>query len=120
MLSLSGKKYRLRPSHAVIAQIEVEADRSILQLAVMAAARQLKLGDLQTIVTLLIRAGAESDSTDRHVDADRIGELIFEEGALSVQEALSDCLREAATGGRTASGEAKAAPAAKKETAGAA
>jgi hypothetical protein len=51
-----------------------------------------------------------------------MSELAYEEGIAAVQAALTMCLVDAVTGGRTASGEARAAPAKKKtaERAGAA
>jgi hypothetical protein len=75
---------------------------------------ELTLEQLGIVGAELIRAGAEpDDSMTRSFDAERIGELIFEEGLPQAQSRLTLCLLDAATGGRTASGEAKAAPATK-------
>ena len=55
------------------------------------------------IAAELIRAGAKSES-DKHVDAERIGEMIYEAGTGKALATLQLCLVDAATGGRTASG----------------
>ena len=79
----------------------------------------LSLEQLGTIAGELIRSGA-GDELTAQVDDGRIGELIFEEGVHRAMARVTLCLIDAASGGRKASGEAKAAPADQKRTAGAA
>lgn len=128
-LALPGKTYRLRPSHSALKAIERETGTSILALVRLGNVGELTLEQLGIVGAELIRAGAdENDSMTAAVDAERIEELIFEnEGPNGVgglpyaQSILTLCLLDAATGGRTVSGEAKAAPATKaKRPAGAA
>lgn len=114
-LVLAGTTYRLRPSHTALITIERKTGRSTLALVRLGNSAELSLAELGTIGAELIRAGAaEDDVMTRSVDADRIGELIFEEGITPAMSRFTLCLLDAATGGRTASGEAKAAPATKK------
>lgn len=109
-LELEGRTYRLRPSHAAIAHIERRTERSLLRLLQLGNGCDLSIEQLAIIATEFIRAGAE-DEMLRRVDTARIGELIFEEGVPVVTARLTLCLLEAATGGRTVTGEAKAATA---------
>ncbi len=109
-LRLAGVTYRLRPSHAALRSIEKKTDRSVLRLVQLGRACDLTLEQLGIIGCELIRAGAEDELT-RRVDAERIGELIQEEGVMGPTARFTLCLYDAATGGRTATGEAKAAAA---------
>lgn len=99
--------------------IEDATERSTLDLFRAGNTGSLSIETLGIIAAELIRAGAEDELT-RQVNADRISELIFEEGLHKAMARLTLCLIDAASGGRTASGEAKAAPAETSETAGAA
>lgn len=120
-LVLAGRTYRLRPSHAAIVAIERKTGESLLALVRLANGGGLTIAQLGMIGAELIRAGAdEADAMTRAVDAARIGELIFEEGIGRVVPRLLFCLVDAASGGCTVSGEAKAAPAATTPSAGAA
>jgi hypothetical protein len=111
-LVLAGKKYRLRPSHAALLAIENGTGRSVIELVRSGNAGGLRLAELGMIAAELIRAGAaEDDGMTRGVADDRISELILEEGLAPATSVLTLCLLSAATGGRTASGELKAAPA---------
>ena len=113
-LVLGGKTYALRPTHAAIVAIEKTAGASLLALVRLGNTAQLTLGQLGAIAGELIRAGADDgDKLTAAVDDERIGELIYEQGLPTVTAKLTLCLLDAATGGRTSSGEAKAAPAAK-------
>jgi hypothetical protein len=108
-LSLGGASYVLRPSYAATAAIEDELGQSALELLRRANAGALGYADLGSICAEYIRAGApETDRLARGVAADRIAELIFEEGITSVLIAVTLVLADAISGGRTASGEAKA------------
>jgi hypothetical protein len=112
LLSLQGREYRLRPSHSAIVAIEEKTGKSVLGLVRLGNTGDLPLKQIAIVAAELIRAGAdEGDSFTRSVNADRIGELIFEHGLPTVTSRLTLCLLDAATGGRTAEGEAKAAPA---------
>lgn len=118
-LVLAGKGYVLRPSHSAIVAIERKTGQSVMDLFRAGNTGSLSLEQLGTIAGELIRSGA-SDELTAQVDDDRIGELIFEEGVHRAMARLTLCLIDAASGGRKASGEAKAAPAGTKGTAGAA
>lgn len=118
-IELAGIRYCLRPSHAAMRAIEDATERSTLDLFRAGNTGSLSIETLGIIAAELIRAGAEDELT-RQVNADRISELIFEEGLHKAMARLTLCLIDAASGGRTASGEAKAALAETSETAGAA
>lgn len=109
-LTLAGVTYRLRPSHEALRAIEKATERSTLALVRLGNAADLSIEQLGTIAAALIRAGATEELTKR-VSAERIGEMIFEEGLPHATSRLTLCLLDAATGGRDASGEAKAAAA---------
>jgi hypothetical protein len=120
-LLLAGVPYRLRPSHTAMRAIERKTERSTLTLIQRGNAGALSLEELGTIAAELIRAGAAPDDFQtQNVDAERIGELIYEEGLHKALGRLTLVLLDAASGGRTASGEAKAVPAKTNEDAGAA
>jgi hypothetical protein len=119
-LVLAGVTYRLRPSHGAIRAIERATERSALELVRAGNVGALLLDQLGTIAAELIRAGAdEGDELTRGVSAERISELIYEQGLAGANFRLTAVLADAVSGGRKASGEAKA-PAVKTETAGAA
>lgn len=120
-LKLAGVTYRMRPSHSAIVAIERKTGQSVMDLFRAGNTGSLSLEQLGTIAGELIRAGAaQGDELTAQVDDDRIGELIFEEGVHRAMARVTLCLIDAASGGRKASGEAKAAPADQKRTAGAA
>lgn len=109
-LTLADVTYRLRPSHTALKAIEKKTEKSILALTRLGNVGEVSLVHLGIIAAELIRAGAEDEMT-RRVDADRISELIMEEGILSANTRLTLCLLDAATGGRDAEGNVKAATA---------
>lgn len=113
-LTLGGVTYLLRPSHKAMKAIERKTDRSIMDLFRAGNTGSLSQEQLGIIAGALIRAGAEDDLT-RRVDDERIGELIYEGGTHKAMARLTLCLIDAASGGRTASGEAKADPEGTKE-----
>lgn len=117
-LELAGVRYRLRPSHQAMVAIERETGRSSLELVRLGNVGALTLAHLGVVAAELISAGAEDELT-RAVDAERIGELIYEQGVAGVTFRLTAVLADAVTGGRKASGEARATPAAKTGTGGA-
>ena len=106
-LELSGRSYRLRPSFEAAQAIEVETGRALIELLRDANTMALSYADLGTICAEYIRAGAEDDLT-RRISAERIAELIYEEGTARVIPVVTLVLVDAISGGRTASGEAKA------------
>jgi len=111
-LALAGTNYVLRPSHAAIVAIEAQCGASLLTLARDGNAGALGLQELGIIAAELIKAGAaKGDDATAHVGAERIGQLIFEHGMASVTARLTLCLIDAAPGGRSAEGNAKAATA---------
>jgi hypothetical protein len=107
-LTLGGVTYCLRPSHPALKAIEKKTGRSNLALVRLGNVGDLTNEQMGIIAAELIRAGAQ-DAMTRAVSAERVGELIFEEGAATAGMRLTLCLLDAAAGGRTASGEAKAA-----------
>lgn len=120
-ITLARVTYRLCPSHGAIAAIERRTERSLLELYSLGNRGALTLDQLGAIVGELIRAGAApADEFTANVDDARIGELIYEEGLHRVMARVTLCLIDAASGGRTASGEAKAVPAKTSADAGAA
>ena len=120
-LELAGVPYRLRPSHQAIRAIERKTGFSLLELVRLGNAHALSLDHVGVVSAELIRAGAGADdAATRAVHEDRIGELAYEEGVVKVTARVTLCLVEAANGGRTASGEAKAAAATTTGVAGAA
>jgi hypothetical protein len=111
-LALAGKAYRLRPSHDALEAIEDQTGKSIIALARMGNRCDMTLRQVGIVGAELIRAGAEEgDSFTQNVEASRISELAIEEGLHKVQPVLTLVLMDAATGGRTSTGEAKAVPA---------
>jgi hypothetical protein len=106
-LALAGVDYRLRPSRQAIRAIESQTGLSLLALVRLGNSGELSTDHLGIIACQLIRAGAEDEMTAR-VDADRLAELIFEHSIVTATARLTAALCDAALGGRTASGEAKA------------
>lgn len=120
-LVLAGVTYVLRPSHAAIRAIERKTERSLLELLRLGNGGALTSDMLGEIGAQLIRAGADpNDQGTQNVNPERVAELIYEEGTGKAMARLTLCLVDAATGGRTASGEAKAAAATTSGDAGAA
>lgn len=117
-LDLGGKSYRLRPSYEATCAIEQKTGKSLVELVRAGNLGALALETLAVIATEYIRAGAaEDDKMTRAVNAARIGELIFEEGVPGIIGALTLVMVDTLTGGRTASGEAKAVAAPKGDQA---
>jgi len=108
-LELGGVTYLLRPSFSAISTIEQKTERTTLELLRMGNAGALPLAIAGTIAAELIRAGADAkDELTKRVSAGKISELIYEHGIGKVVARLTLCLLDAATGGRTAQGEARA------------
>jgi hypothetical protein len=107
-LALAGVKYRLRPSFDAVRAIEAKTE-PLMILVQLANRFQLTLDQLGVVACEFIRAGAEeNDHATKAVAPERLAELIYEEGATLVTARLTVCLADAASGGRKASGEAKA------------
>jgi len=108
-LELGGRTYLLRPSFTALSAIEEKTGRTMLELLRMGNAGALPLVIAGTIAAELIRAGAdENDELTKRVSPAKISELIYEQGVGQAVARLTLCLVDAATGGRTAQGEAKA------------
>jgi hypothetical protein len=110
---LAGTTYLLRPSFAACAAIEEELGKSLIE--VMRAANMMSLNYFEIGICLaeFIRAGA-SDDLSRNVAADRIAELVFEEGSASAMARLTLILADTIGGGRDVEGNVKAPTSAKK------
>ncbi|WP_422058613.1 GTA-gp10 family protein [Sphingomonas sp.] len=107
-LKLGKTCYVLRPSYAAISAAEAKTGHSLMALLRLADASDLSLAHLGVVVAELIRAGAgKGDDLTAGVNAERIAELIFEEGMPHVMARVTICLLDAASGGRTATGEMK-------------
>lgn len=109
-LTLAGTTYVLRPSRAAIRAIEEKLGNSALDLARIGNAGGLRLAQLGVIAAQLVHAGTEDDLT-RMISPDRFEDLIYEEGLSGPMARFTLCLIDAATGGCTASGNARAAAA---------
>lgn len=108
-LVLGGRTYRLRPSFTAIQAIEAGTGRALVALARAGNLGELTLKQIGLIAAEMIRAGAdEKDELTRQVSSDRIAEMCFEAGVPAVMARVTLALVDAATGGRTAEGEAKA------------
>ncbi|HEX2594805.1 MAG TPA: GTA-gp10 family protein [Rhizomicrobium sp.] len=105
-LTLGGRPYLLRPSFSAQVAIETALDKSYFELAAAAQVAALRIDHASVIVTELVNAGAE-DPMDK-ISAERAGEMIYEAGMPSIAPVLAVLLIDALSGGRTASGEAKA------------
>jgi hypothetical protein len=106
-LVLAGTSYLLRPAHSAIVAIEEATGKTLLTLARDGSVGNLASAELGLIACELIRAGATNEA-DRYVNAERLEQLIYEEGTAVVTVVLALCLSDAASGGRTASGERRA------------
>lgn len=109
VLTLGGEAYLLRPSFGAITAIEQATESSLLDLVRLGDVGHLTFDQLGVIAAELIRAGADEGSMNRRVSSERLAEMIYEEGVTEANARLTLCLVDAASGGRTASGEAKAA-----------
>lgn len=108
-ITLAGVTYLLRPSYAALVEIEDTLGKSMVELARLTNDCILPLPDLGELVAILIRAGAaEGDALTANVSGERIAELAFEDGVRPVYARATLALLDAITGGRRASGEAKA------------
>jgi hypothetical protein len=114
-LILDGTPYVLRPSYEAIAAFEADTGRGLLELAKLADAGTLTSSEVAAIAVRSIQAHgrATKDAMLTGVNARKIGELIVETpgGMMLAMRTLALMLFRAATGGYTASGEAKAAAA---------
>ena len=111
-LTLAGVTYRLRPSFEAVQALEDDLGLSLLEMLRKANSGALKLAEKGVIAAEMIRAGApDGDEGDliRAVSAERIAELIYEEGGGAVDAVLVLLLADAQLGGRTTAGEAKPA-----------
>lgn len=108
LLELAGKTYKLRPTYDAVVEMEQETGLSLVELTRKADRHALKLPEAAKVAVALIKAGA-TDPLTKLVSADPIGKLIYQQGLISVVIRLTLCLADAVGGGRTASGEVKAA-----------
>jgi hypothetical protein len=105
-LVLAGAKYLLRPSYAAQVAIEQKTGVSYGDLAFAGQSGAMRIEQAQVIASEMINAGAGDNALSR-VSAERVGQLIYEEGLPQIAARLTLALIDALTGGRTASGEAK-------------
>ena len=108
-LPLGGRTYRLRPSYSAIAAIERKSERALPELIRMGNTGGMPLSVAGVVAAELVRAGAaEEDALTKKVSAEKMAELIFEQGIPGAIARLTLGLLDAATGGRKASGEVRA------------
>ncbi|MBB5684290.1 GTA-gp10 family protein [Sphingobium boeckii] len=102
-LTLDGTEYVLRPSYEATLAVEEQTGKSLLDLAVLADDGALTLRQMAIVTTEYIRAwGRETDvKSIAGVQAERIGELIYDTGTILVQPRLAIVLARATTGGST-------------------
>lgn len=106
--------YVMRPSFSAIQAIEDATGLSLFELAMNAATGKMRGVHVAIIVTELIKADlrhAGKGAQAGHWKVEKVGELLMEhqDGLLGAIKALIPILNDAATGGYTAQGEAKAA-----------
>lgn len=112
---LDGVEWHLRPSFTAISTIEQTLGRSLFELAEDARRQRLSISDMATITAACMNAYGAANPNDALVTsytgakAERIGEMIYEAGALSVWPRIMVVLLQAVTGGVDASGEVKPA-----------
>ena len=106
-VTLGGKRYLLRPSYQAQVAIEQKTGRSYAELAMAGQTGALKIEHAAIVVTELVNAGAEGPM--HTISEERAGELIYEQGLPAVAAAITVAIIDALTGGRTSTGEAKAA-----------
>lgn len=107
-LTLAGEAYLLRPAFSATQAIEDELDASAIALLRKANLCALSYSELGWICAEYIRAGAGDDALLRSISADRIAELIYEEGTSTVFPVVTALLADVVSGGRTTSGEPRA------------
>lgn len=109
-LTLGGRTYLLRPSFAATRAIETRTGKSLLALVRLGNIGELTFDQVGIVAAEYIRAGAEDEMT-RAVDPERLAELAYEGGISAAMARLTMCMLDAASGGRSASGEAMRATA---------
>lgn len=108
-ITLAGQLYLLRPSAAASFAIEEELGLSLMEVFTACNGMALSYQQVGVVLKHYIQAGAkEGDALTRNVNAERLAELAYEEGAAPVFVTLAMVLMDAIGGGRTASGEARA------------
>lgn len=112
-LDLEGVDYVLRPTYSALIEVEEQTGRGVIELARQANRGELTTRDTAIVATAFIRAGgrARDDKSAANVNPRRVGELLLErpDGLVGAMGTLAAVLTAAATGGYTASGEAKPA-----------
>lgn len=108
-ITLGRKTYVLRPSYEAIKALEKETGKTVLELVALGNAGRISIEDLGVIVAELIRAGAKPGDVAARVSGEGIGIKILEKGLISTIPLITLLLIDVASGGRTASGERKAA-----------
>lgn len=115
-IELDGAPYVLRPTYEALVAIETQTQCSLSILAMAAQFGTLSIVNAAIIVTECVKAQgkallAADDPSGRVMTMfglQRVGELILESGLKTVFAPLATLLRNAITGGYTATGEPKA------------
>lgn len=104
-LKLGSTVYPMRPSFEAVIGFEQQTGKSLVELLRLAVSQQLHLADMAAIATFAIRAAAK-EGEDRElltsVQADRMAEVIFENGYTQAIPAIVDLLVNAVSGGKPA------------------
>lgn len=112
-LNFDGKDYVLRPTFEALEEIETKTGRGLVELAIRGRALELKLSEMAVIAAACIRAWgrAINDMGGREVTDKGIARAIVDKGVAASMVAITSVLTGAISGGYTASGEVRAAPA---------
>lgn len=111
LVPLGGAEYLLRPAYTAIRAIETKLRRTVLVLSGEAMHGELSTDDLAVIVSEMMlaegRHNKDAGAAYKGAKAERIAELIYEEGAPRILARVAIVLLGAATGGYTAKGEVR-------------
>lgn len=104
LITFAGTEYTLTPTYQALVEIERMTGLKIVEIARQLMSGSVGIQDAVAIVTAGMKASGEP------AIADKVGEMIFEEGLIKVSPLLVEFLNNALTGGEEAEpGEDKAA-----------
>ena len=103
-IELGGKAYVMRPTFGAIAEIESRTGIGIADLAERAVRGRIKMTEMAAVVTSGLVAAGEPAVYEK------VGQMIFDQGMLTVAAPVVEFLGQAVTGGQSP-GEAPAAEA---------
>jgi hypothetical protein len=107
-ITLAGVTYLLRPTFAACNSIEEQLGLSLIEICRKTNLCSLGYADIGIVLREFIVAGA-SDEMTRTFSAERLAELVFEEGSAGAFARLTLILADVIGGGRDADGNPRAA-----------